>query len=329
MTETLFWHAVALSRKVKTKPIRIMFEDEPLVIFRNSTGLNCLRDICPHRGASLSKGRVRKDDIECPYHGWRFNGQGHCTHLPLYSGETPRRFVRAYDVCERFGLIFITKDKDKARPITDLVWDGQKAVTVVMESMIESTLADVIENALDPTHTVFVHEGLVRGSKGDRNKLTLSAGIENGILIINHQGEKKQNGIISRLLEGERSHAINRFAMPGNLSLEYYSATGLNLVFTMYFTRSESNHFMAFAVMRGPRQKGLGYLKAILFITIMRKVFEQDKAIMSDALANMRRAGYPPYARSPLDIFRPMIEDIIASKGSLMDRASIEIKMDI
>lgn len=39
---------------------------------------------CPHLGASLSAGgRVLGNCIECPFHGWRFDGDtGKCNHIP-------------------------------------------------------------------------------------------------------------------------------------------------------------------------------------------------------------------------------------------------------
>eukprot|EP00277_Geminigera_cryophila_P014471 CAMPEP_0179441258 /NCGR_PEP_ID=MMETSP0799-20121207/24839_1 /TAXON_ID=46947 /ORGANISM="Geminigera cryophila, Strain CCMP2564" /LENGTH=196 /DNA_ID=CAMNT_0021225391 /DNA_START=19 /DNA_END=606 /DNA_ORIENTATION=- len=42
-------------------------------------------DVCPHRLAPLSEGRVcpLSGDIECPYHGWTFKGSdGTCTKIP-------------------------------------------------------------------------------------------------------------------------------------------------------------------------------------------------------------------------------------------------------
>ena len=76
------WHAVALSRKVGTRPHRVMLDGQPFVLFRSGKALHCLTDRCPHRFAPLSQGRVIDDAIECPYHGWRFDGGGRCRSMP-------------------------------------------------------------------------------------------------------------------------------------------------------------------------------------------------------------------------------------------------------
>jgi pheophorbide a oxygenase len=41
-------------------------------------------DYCPHRLAPLSQGRVDPDTncLECPYHGWQFDGEGTCRTIP-------------------------------------------------------------------------------------------------------------------------------------------------------------------------------------------------------------------------------------------------------
>ncbi|XP_072144160.1 cholesterol 7-desaturase nvd-like [Dermacentor andersoni] len=56
-----------------------------LVAFRTEDGVAHVLDAyCPHLGAHLGvMGRVVGDCIECPFHGWRFQGDtGACTHVP-------------------------------------------------------------------------------------------------------------------------------------------------------------------------------------------------------------------------------------------------------
>lgn len=321
------WHPVCQSGKLKRKPVRVWLNGDALVLFRTTSGIACLHDMCPHRGASFSKGHVRGDDIECPYHGWRFSREGRCTAIPLLSGELPRRMVRAFDVAESGGLIFITRDKTQAGPVPKPVWDDQPPVSRILESHAVTTLADAIENVMDPIHTMFVHRGLIRGAAGPTNPVRLSAGIESGELVMRYRGEANQNGLLSRLLEPERTLAVNRFRMPGIVSLEYSGRRGFNLVTTLYFTRENDLLVKGFAILTGPRQWGLGYLKSLLFLTIMRKVISQDLAIMKDATDNWNRTGRPPHAHSPLDILRPLIDRLI--DGETGDVQSQEITLDL
>src|SRR5260370_41132944 len=56
---------------------------EPLVLCRGADGtVFALRDICPHRGIPLSCGRFDGREVECCYHGWRFDGSRACTAIP-------------------------------------------------------------------------------------------------------------------------------------------------------------------------------------------------------------------------------------------------------
>ena len=34
--------------------------------------------------------RIVGDSIECPFHGWRWNGEGQCTHIPYAKNMPPR-----------------------------------------------------------------------------------------------------------------------------------------------------------------------------------------------------------------------------------------------
>jgi phenylpropionate dioxygenase-like ring-hydroxylating dioxygenase large terminal subunit len=50
----------------------------PLVLWksRDDGPIYCADDVCPHRSAALSEGRVRNGKLECQYHGWQFQGGG-------------------------------------------------------------------------------------------------------------------------------------------------------------------------------------------------------------------------------------------------------------
>ena len=62
---------------------------EPLLIGRDRDGkVFALRDICPHRGMPLSEGAFDGREVECCYHGWRFDTGGRCTAIPwLVDGQ--------------------------------------------------------------------------------------------------------------------------------------------------------------------------------------------------------------------------------------------------
>src|SRR5579859_7110966 len=73
------WHPVAYADDLGGEPLRVTLLDEPIVLWRDSTGTpHALNDICIHRGTALSLGRVVGDQLQCPYHGWRYGADGRC-----------------------------------------------------------------------------------------------------------------------------------------------------------------------------------------------------------------------------------------------------------
>lgn len=41
---------------------------------------------CPHRSAPLSEGRIIDGQLNCSFHGWKFEGSGACTSIPQVRG---------------------------------------------------------------------------------------------------------------------------------------------------------------------------------------------------------------------------------------------------
>jgi phenylpropionate dioxygenase-like ring-hydroxylating dioxygenase large terminal subunit len=63
---------------------------------------------CAHMGADLANGCVREGRLVCPLHGWEYNADGHCVHIPAAAGGTPPAFARQtrFPTVERGGQVF-------------------------------------------------------------------------------------------------------------------------------------------------------------------------------------------------------------------------------
>jgi nitrite reductase/ring-hydroxylating ferredoxin subunit len=86
------WYNIGVSKMIKKGEIKtVSCLGEDLVIFRgNDNKLGVLNAHCPHIGAHLGVGgKVVGNAIECPFHGWRFNKEGECVHIPYTNKEIP------------------------------------------------------------------------------------------------------------------------------------------------------------------------------------------------------------------------------------------------
>ena len=78
-----FWDAAELRDNVTDDPVAARMLGQDFVLFRDTSGVvHCLSNVCAHRGAALADGKVRKDCVECPYHGWQYDGAGKCLSIP-------------------------------------------------------------------------------------------------------------------------------------------------------------------------------------------------------------------------------------------------------
>ena len=99
-----YWYIAAPSSELKKEPIRRLVEGVVLVLFRDSAGKpHGLADRCMHRGMALSAGRVAGECVQCPYHGWQYDGDGRLRVAPaLCDGERlPRGKINSYPVVEQ------------------------------------------------------------------------------------------------------------------------------------------------------------------------------------------------------------------------------------
>lgn len=109
-TADLWWMpVVALDELACDRPKLCARMGVPLVIWHGGASPQVLDDRCPHRGARLSLGRVCEGQVECPYHLWRFDGDGRCTYLPPEEAERPAGAfsVRAWAACVAHGMVWV------------------------------------------------------------------------------------------------------------------------------------------------------------------------------------------------------------------------------
>lgn len=160
-----FWYAAERSDRLADRPLKVRMLGLDFVLFRDAAGkAHCLSNTCVHRGGSLGDGKVVGDCVQCPYHGWQFDGEGRCRRIPSLGAQARipgRARVDAYPVVERYGLVFAFLGdlaEDQRPPIMDIPEHGQSGwYASVEEHVAEIDYRRSIENGLDPAHNEFVH----------------------------------------------------------------------------------------------------------------------------------------------------------------------------
>ncbi|MFN3824055.1 MAG: Rieske 2Fe-2S domain-containing protein [Pseudorhodobacter sp.] len=325
MTEDI-WQAVARSRDVARRPVRVMLDGAPVVLFRRADGIAALADRCPHRLVALSGGQVVGDTLQCPYHGWRFDGEGRCVAIPGHIGAVPRARVLRYRACEHEGAVFLSKGAPVGPPRAHPM-EGQSTVIRLVTSRVRSTLTDTAENILDATHTHFTHRGLLRGLTSRRFRVGVEVTGGPGWVEASYTGEERQQGLISALFDDARVRTVGRYRHPGIAELEYWGPKGLVLATSFHLRQADVETVEGVGWLVGPRQGLLGPIKALAFKPLFRIALAQDQRVLRSAFDNGRLApGVAPMI-GPLDFLRREIEAIAA--GALPAAATAPARYDI
>jgi len=156
------WTIVGVARDLGSDPMPLQVAGERVVLFRDESGqASALVDRCPHRGVRLSMGRVVDGCIECPFHGWRFSGDGANCGVPWNpDARRDRLGATPLPVRERGGLLWLYtapgSDAPSEPDVPELLTrPGLSLCAYVVDWQTHWTRA--MENMLDWPHLPFIH----------------------------------------------------------------------------------------------------------------------------------------------------------------------------
>jgi phenylpropionate dioxygenase-like ring-hydroxylating dioxygenase large terminal subunit len=162
------WFPALLSSELEpgqVKPLRYFGRD--LVIWRGEDGLPRMLDAhCKHLGAHMGHGgRVIGTQLECPFHAWRYDGEGVVHDIP-YAKTIPPRLTKPcahqWKVAEANRILWFWYHPDGIAPLwevesfpeaTDLEWTPYE----IHEWRVFVALQNMAENAVDVAHFRYVH----------------------------------------------------------------------------------------------------------------------------------------------------------------------------
>ncbi len=161
------WHCLGLADRFREPgPHAVEAFGTKLVVFADSRGqLNVLDAYCRHMGGDLSQGTVKGDEVACPFHDWRWGGDGRCARIP-YAGAGPAR--RADPVVDHAGAepAAVRVERPAGQPAargrdhpriggafsdewTDWTWDS-----ILVDG---ANCREVIDNVVDMAHFFYIH----------------------------------------------------------------------------------------------------------------------------------------------------------------------------
>jgi 3-ketosteroid 9alpha-monooxygenase subunit A len=159
------WFVIGFSDELavgQVMPLRYFGQE--LVLFRGEDGTaNLLDAYCAHLGANLAAGgKVVGCNIECPFHAWRYAGDGRCVEIPYASKIPKKALVRAWQVREQSGLLFMWHHAEGAAPSYDMPdmpeWANPSWTRWTMSKLsIRTHPKEIVENVVDKAHFPRVH----------------------------------------------------------------------------------------------------------------------------------------------------------------------------
>jgi phenylpropionate dioxygenase-like ring-hydroxylating dioxygenase large terminal subunit len=163
------WFAVARSTDVPAaEPVAACLLGRELVLWRSTNGVRAWQDLCIHRGAKLSLGKVRNDCLVCPYHAWEYDATGRCVRIPAHPAQVPplKATARVFRVMERYGLIWVCLG-EPLHGLPDLpeLDDPTYRKLLAGPYAFHAQGPRIIENFLDVAHLPIVHGGWLGDSE--------------------------------------------------------------------------------------------------------------------------------------------------------------------
>ena len=161
------WHCLGLAARFRDGgPHAVAAFGTKLVVFADSSGaLHVLDSYCRHMGGDLSQGTVKGDAVACPFHDWRWGGNGRCAAIPYARRVPVTARTRSWRTLERNGHLFVWNDPEGNAPPDDVTipliegaesaeWTSWTWDSILVEG---ANCREVIDNVVDMAHFFYIH----------------------------------------------------------------------------------------------------------------------------------------------------------------------------
>ena len=161
------WHCLGLVEHFTDgEPHAVQAFGTKLVVFQGSDGeLSVLDAYCRHMGGDLTQGTVKGNEVACPFHDWRWGGDGRCKSIPYAKRVPLRARTRAWTTCQQNKQLFVWHDPQGNPPPPELAipriegafsaeWSDWTWDSVLIEG---ANCREIVDNVVDMAHFFYVH----------------------------------------------------------------------------------------------------------------------------------------------------------------------------
>jgi vanillate O-demethylase monooxygenase subunit len=186
------WYVVAATDEIGVEPLARRVCGKRVVLYRTTTGdIVCLDDRCSHRAFPLSAGSVVGDEIQCAYHGLRFDGCGTCTWAPGQERIPSRANITAHaiEVQGPWVWLWVGEPADADRtllPATPWFTETGWAEVHGMEPLA-ARFGLLVDNLLDLSHETFLHAGYIGTPEVADTPITTETDLETGVVRVSRR----------------------------------------------------------------------------------------------------------------------------------------------
>ncbi len=319
------WFIACESKVLTARPLAVTVQGRPLVAFRGPANeAVVLTDRCPHRNVPLSMGRVVDGQLECAYHGWRFDQAGACVAVPgLVDGTVSLRSRCAEQwptrECDGYVWVHSTANTGGA-PATEpfrFPHLGEAGYTTVRRRFeVKASVHAFVENTLDVPHTAFLHGGLFRTAE-KKNVIEVVVRRHPTFAEAEFIGEPAPTGVIGRLLApgGGVVEHTDRFLLPSVAQVEYRLGTASHLVSTSVSTPISENLTAVYVAVTFKLPLP-GWLVKPFVMPVARRIFAQDAKVLARQSEVLERFGGEKYTSTELDVLGPYVAKLLKQAAS-------------
>ncbi len=333
-----YWYIACESHELKSRPIARTVLDNRIVFFRDAQGIaRAVLDRCPHRNMDLAGGTVTEYGLQCPYHGWTWDGEGRCTFIPAACAadreKTQAYKVASFPVAEKQGLVWIFIGENLISPHLNASTSASKNLNHpafepinfpfydtkgwrhwFMQRTFEGNVFNCVENFLDCPHTVFVHKHLFRLATWKDVQCRVTSGLD--WVEAEFLNEKPLTTVIGQILfpQNLAMFHTDRFILPGVTRVEYKFSSARHFVIMSQCTPVTETTTRVYTYMAF-RFDPIAPLIRLLYEPYAHFVLDQDVRVIARQAKNIAAHGVAQFVFHSSDAIAREIRDLMDGKS--------------